>query len=527
MKKILATLAMVICALGVNAQIPLMGGTEENPTEIKIGEEYLFPTDFSNAYFTFHSQTDGVLYLSMSKSLKIFDQDGPLPLIGKQCVKGIHAGKTYTFYNTSTWGDSITMTPNFVEGKPYLPIELVSTSLANGATYRTTIHNGDITFCFNTGLNTSAIKAEVILPDGESITVNNYRTSKDYNTQGSNYVLQLAETYNALLKEGKLKAQDSFSVVLSNIISETNSENIYDGKVTLNLKASGEAVKLISISHQEKLQSYYMPGDDAGLIVLTFSAPVTCQAKNATLSYGDREAGTWTEVKVPYTIEGNTITWNVQGIHLTQVPANSEGERYVSISLKNICDNEGTPVESNTAGTIGTILFSYLIENMDINIYPDFQPIAGSNIDQTKEVEIWISAGKYITFSGAKVTYQKDGVRTEENIPLNQLRQENDPYSETDLLVYVPIETLMCDAGEVTIELTEVLAANGTQPDIKVTYTSTGKGGDSIHSIPTNATSVVATYQLDGTPIPNNRPRKGVYLQKLTNGEIKKTVVTN
>ncbi len=528
MKKILTILITFLCTLGTNAQTPLAGSTQENPTEINLGECYLLPQDFSNAYFTFRSETDGVLYLNLSKPLRIFGQGGPLPLFDKQCVQGIEAGKEYTFYNTTTWGDSITMIPSFTEGKPYLPVALVSTSLADGSTYRTTIHDGDITFSFNTAINATAVTAEIVLEDGERISINSYRTSEDYNTQGTNYVLQLAETYNTLLSSGRLQAGDPFAVTLAGIASATHAENTYSGEVTLSLKASGEAVRLQDISNREKLQSYYMPGDEAGLITLTFTAPVTCTAESATLAYGDREAGTWTEVKVPYTIDGNTITWNVQGIHLTNVPADDEGNRYVSISLNDICDKEGFPIESNAVGTTGTILFSYLIETKDINIYPDFLPTAGSNIDDAKEVEIWISAGKYITFDGAQVTYQKEGQSVTKTIPTAQLRQEDDPYSETDLLVYVPIGDILFDAGEVTIELTNVLAANGTTPEIKVTYRAEKGRADHLAPLIGEGAQAVKAWHINGTPISAGHPsERGILLQQMQDGRIRKTIINN
>lgn len=522
MKKILTALTALACTVNLSAQTPLAGSTQEAPVEIKAGECYLLPQDFSNAYFTFQSETDGLLYLSLSKPLKIFGQGNPLPLFDKECVQGIEGGQPYAFYSNTTWGDSITMTVSFVEGKPYLPVELTSTSLADGSTYRTTLQEGDITFAFNVAINATAVKAAVELGSGETIDVSSYRTSEDYNTQGTNYVLQLVDTYNALTESGKLKAGDSFKVTLSNIVSTANAENVYEGDVTLTLKASGESVRLQSVSKQDKLQSYYMPGDEAGLITLTFTAPVTCETANATLAYGDREAGTWTEVKVPYTIEGNTITWNVQGIHLTNVPADNEGNRYVSISLSDICDKEGFPVESNAIGTTGTILFSYVVETMDINIYPDFLPAAGSNIDATKEVEIWISAGKYLTFDGAQVTYIKGGEEVTETIPLNLLRLEDDPYSETDLLVYVPIGESPFEAGEVTVALTGTLAANGTTPEIKVIYKSEGNRIDAISTPTEKQAKVIATWRIDGTPTTHHPSEEGIYIQQMTDGETRK-----
>ena len=526
MKRLLAILTTFLCTLSMSAQIPLEG-TEKNPTVISLGECYQLPTDFfTNAYFTFTAEADGVLYLTLSQPIKIFGKGGPLPIFGKDCVQGMRKGDTYTFYNTSTWGDSITMIPSFVEGKPYLPVDIVSTSIANGSTYHTTLQDGDITFSFNVAINATKVRATLTLNSGKNVELNSYRTSEDYNTLGTNYVLQLAATYNLLLEEGSLKPGDTFTITLNDIVSQNDATNSYDRELTLQLTASEKVARLESISHHDKLMSYYMPGDEKGFITLTFSKEVTCNEPHATLSYGDRETGTWTEIPVPYTISGNTITWNVQEIHLTNVPTDNEGNRYVNISLKNICDKDGFPIESNAEGTTGTILFSYLVETMDINIYPDFMPAAGSNIDQTNEVEIWISAGKYITFDGAKVTYVKEGASTIEILSLAQLRQEDDPYSESDLLVYVPIENYSFEASEVTIELTNVSAANGTNPEIKVIYKSEGTRVNHIDLPIESNSNVTGIWTIDGRPIsPNRQPQqRGFYLQKTNDGKVRKVI---
>ena len=117
MKRLLAILTTFLCTLSMSAQIPLEG-TEKNPTVISLGECYQLPTDFfTNAYFTFTAEADGVLYLTLSQPIKIFGKGGPLPIFGKDCVQGMRKGDTYTFYNTSTWGDSITMIPSAINNK--------------------------------------------------------------------------------------------------------------------------------------------------------------------------------------------------------------------------------------------------------------------------------------------------------------------------------------------------------------------------------------------------------------------------
>ena len=198
------------------------------------------------------------------------------------------------------------------------------------------------------------------------------------------------------------------------------------------------------------------------------------------MTYGDREAGTWVELPVPYTIQGNTIVWNMQGIHMNKAPLDDEGRRIVNVSLRGICDTSGNYIEGNTKGSAGTIHFSYAVETIDVNVYCDFMPAIGSNIDAVEEIEIWIAEGVYVAFDSVKISFIKDGETVELLLPKDSLRIEADPYNAKDLLVYVPLSGCVSDAGEITVELTGVMTASGSVPVIRGTFVSSGKGSSAV-----------------------------------------------
>lgn len=515
MRKIVAIVCLMMTMSLAHAQTVLTGTTQEQPMSIEHGQSYLFPRDFSYAYFRFTSQEDGLLTLKTSKSLRIFANGNPMPIFGTESIIGIKAGEDYVFYNSSTWGDSITMEVSFQPGAPYLPLKLESVTPTDGSTYHTTYKEGNVVFCFNVSVNVEAIKAQVVLSDGSTVEVNNFIASEDYSTKGTIYTLLLADTYQSLLDGGRLKKGDTFRVELGGVSDKDFPENVYAGTLGVTFVASGNAVSLLSATGGSTLKSYYMPGGEDGIITLTFTGEVTCQATSAWVTYGDREAGTWVERPVPYTIEGNIVTWNLQGIHLNDVPADDQGLQIVTVYLRNICDTEGNAVEGNTVGSPGTVTFSYQIELVSVNIYADFLPVLGSVIDEVAELEIWISEGKYLTFDGVLVTYSKEGQTVEQKIALEQLRLENDPYSDTDILVYVPLKDIYFDAGDVTVELTGVMAPDGTSPEVKGIFQSKGKE-DSSGMNPTIRVECIEDfpiYNLNG--VPADYPiRPGIYLKK-------------
>ncbi len=515
MRKIFVMIFLMMCVGLAYAQTELAGTTEEQPMAVESGQCYLFPRDFSNAYFSFTSPEDGLLTLKTNKMLRIFANGSLMPIFGTESIMGVKAGQTYLFYNSSTWGDSITMEVSFQPGTPYLPLKLVGTTPADGDTYHTATKEGNVVFTFNVPVDVETVKANVVLSDGSTISVNNYIASEDYNTKGTVYTLLLAETYRSLLADGRLKKGDSFRVELSDVSDKDNPENICEGILGITLVAYGNAVSLSDITGGNTLKSYYMPGAEEGFIALTFTEEVTCQAPSAWLTYGDREAGTWVELPVPYTINGNVVTWNLQGIHLNNVPADTEGHQIVTIYLRNICDVNGNAIEGNTVGSPGTITFSYEIELVSVNIYSDFVPSIGSVIDETEELEIWIAEGKFLTFDGVLLTYQKDGQQVEQIIPVGELCLEDDPLSNTDILVYVTLKDIFFDAGEVTVELTGVMAPDGTTPEVKGTFRSEGKEDSSgIHPVVrVKCAEDSPIYNLDGVRV-ESPLQPGIYLQR-------------
>lgn len=504
MKKLLIMLCSLFGAVSLNAQTSLAGSTAENPIMLVVGEEYLLPADFSIAIFAYTAEKDGVLTLEMSSPLRLFRADAqgnsldPLPLFGTNCMVGVQAGETYYFQHASTWGKSVILKISLAEGSPYLPITLEQVTPADGSIYHTTMQEGSVTFEFNIAVNTSDLAPSLVLPDGGQMALTDYTVAENYITQGTIYTLKVAATYNSLLADGILKPGDTFRIVLANVADKAHAENCFADGISVSYTASPEAVTLTGVSKEDKLKSYYMEGDEDGLVVLTFSGDVVCSAESAQLTYGDREAGTWVELPVPYTVQGNTIVWDMQGIHLNKAPLDDEGRRIVNVSLRGICDTLGNYIAGNAVGSAGTIHFSYEVETVDVNVYCDFMPAIGSNIDAVEEIEIWIAEGAYVTFDSAKVSYFHEGAAVELLFPKDSLRIETDPYNAKDLLVYVPLSKCMPDAGEVVVELTGVMTAGGNVPVIRGTFVSSGKHASAVFLHQSVSDKFLPVYDLQG-----------------------------
>lgn len=528
MKRIALLSFFLLLFLHAGAQISLTGTTAESPIALQADETYQFPTGmFENAYFTYTATGDGLLTMEVSESLHLFVSESAngiydqMTKAGNLYFKGIKKGEQLWMYSDVTWGKEITMKVEFKEGISYLPIDTTSVSPAPGSKYHTAKNEGAISIEFNQPIAPEGVVATLKTEDGTEVRITDYRTSTNFATQGSIYSLYISDTYKELQEQGKLQAGETFTIEISQVASTDNAENVMEGVLSIPYTASAPATRLVEASITDKIKSFYLPGGEDGLISLTFTGEVSCTSPSATLYYGSKEAdATWVEIPVPYTVDGNVITLNLQGINLSSAVLGEYTN--VGISLKDIRDTEGNHIESNDVGNIGTVTLNYTVEQVVVNIYHEFTPGTGSTIDEAQEVEIWIGDGSNLQFEGAELKFTQEGDSTIVKLKKEELRIMADPAFPTDLLVYVPVSGYAFDKGEVTLSLTGTLAADGSSPTITCTYLSDGRSS-AISDGPTyQEREEVTLYDLKGNVIRSTTTGKdmmqglpeGIYLIK-------------
>lgn len=524
-------LLLGLCSLKAQTRLTNLIGTPEAPMNIVAGESYLLDKA-GRQIFSFTAVEDGLLTLTLSDYCKIFSGETSFNTSTQQMefvsseqlstqgnnvfILGTEQGQTYLFQHDFTWGVEISMEVSFTPGPPYIPVALNRTIPESGAIYSTTSAEGNINFFFNLPIQTDALSVSLILPNGETEAVTNIRAEKDFTTSGTILTVLLANTYQSLVSAGKIKEGDTFKVKLNNVYEEGKPENCAQEEISVTLIASPKAVEYIGASKEETINSYYVVGDKEGLITLTFTGEVTTESTSATLHYGNREDGSYREISVPIEVNGSEITLNLQGIPLNKSALNEE--TVINIVLSGLKDKYGYYISGNTIGSPGSISLTYNITEIEVNIFSEFTPKSG-NIDTVNEVEIWIAEGNYLMFDGVQLTFQKENETQTLLLSKEELRIETDPYSIKDLLVYVPLKEVYFDAGEVTIEVFNALAINGSQPVIKATYTSEGKAdpnGIDAMALPTQEGAI---YNLQGLKVGNGRLqslpkglKKGIYL---------------
>lgn len=528
-------LILGLCSLKAQTRLTELIGTPESPMNIEVGESYLLDR-FGRQIFSFTAIEDGLLTLTLTDYCKIFSGETSLNTSTHELefvtngqlstqennvfILGAEQGKTYLFQHDFTWGEEIIMEVNFTPGPPYIPVTLNRTIPESEAIYSTTVAEGNINFFFNLPIQANAVSVSMILPNGEEEIVTNIRAEEDFTTNGTILTVLLANTYQSLVDAGKIKEGDTFKVKVENVYEEGKPENCAQEEISVTLKASPKAVEYIGASKEETINSYYIVGDEEGLITLSFTGEVTTEATSAILHYGDREKGTYKEISIPFEINGSEVTINLQGIPLNKSALNEQ--TVINIVLSGLKDMHGYYIIGNTIGSPGAISLTYNITEIEVNIFSEFTPKSG-NIDSVNEVEIWIAEGNYLLFDGVQLTYQKGNEMQTLLLTKEELRIETDPYSVKDLLVYVPLENVYFDAGEVTIEVFNALAINGNRPVIKATYISEGKADpNGINTITTPAQET-PIYNLQGVKIGignsqsiSKSLKKGIYI---LNGE--------
>lgn len=325
-------------------------------------------------------------------------------------------------------------------------------------------------------------------------------------------------------REGKINEGDIMTLTITGIRDAYDSSNRLDygdglGKLVLKYKLAAKPVELIREmgtpnSGVTNFMSYYLPGSDGGIVSLIFSDELDPLCNPiAEIQYGDPnniEAGMYIE-HPPVSVEGNTVTVNLQGVTrfpdemVPGLPAQSS----ISLMVSKIKSADGQYVLTGQVASPYSYGFSYNMQSLVYSIAADWSPAAGSLLKEGDNMEIWVLNGKQIFFDSVDFSYVKDGTPSVIKVPYSALTVEKDAYSSDALLYYLSAPALDADPdSDITVTFGGLLCADGLDhsSDILVRYKAVSSGVDSIEEVDYDA----VFYDLTGRPV--RKPSKGIYI---------------
>lgn len=531
MKRLIFTLISIVLGLtGVKAVsfVPINITDPSQPAEVSLtyGANYLQITAIEDNTLHFDIGYSGLILFEcnaegeegkrLSKSIA---SDGYI----YSCE--VEEGKTY-YFSTSTILDPVVITVYYGSGGG-LPITL-SANYSDGDTYTLSSSNLELTFDRTVAVDHNWIEygenADGTFSTKEEIPagyINAILTTQYfYNIELSKFIREMSES-------GKLNVGDKFRITLEGIHDAENESVIYgdDGNYSVTLVMGEMPGELVSVDPAQGtiLYTYYPENGEEGLLTFTFSDDLnTDKSKvSVSVSYGDREAGSYGSYSPEFTIDGKTVVVDIRGYRFPESVESSRGDvaaTVITVAIKGLTTADGRDIITNnsSAGT-SAIVMAYTLQKQEIDFYYDFLPSEGSSLADYSEILIWLpeQVGA-ITFEKVQLQWlnNRGTLQTKDFAP------EEVPFvyeaNYMGCVSHVPLTGVSKDR-ELTLIVEDAMLSNGDEVEISAKFNTEVSGIDSV--LGEDADAQVKLYSIDGVLVKEAPARsvlsgvkKGVYI---------------
>ena len=239
-------------------------------------------------------------------------------------------------------------------------------------------------------------------------------------------ILNIKEYLTVWKEEGRYKAGDPVTLTLTGVKSRGENPLVYgtDGTLVLKWTAPGDLHKNTSIKAPDPFLSYWLPGDERGIMVLDFDYPLMTmedgQTATVSFSIGSADLGDAYQGQLPQdkiSVDGQKLYIDFTGVRRTYADMGLQN-KWTSISIKvnYIKMADGTMCFSPSAGNYGSVSTECTFEEYKSDIQAEFTPADGATLTDNF-FKVYFSDKKALTFSGVRVTYQtQDDIKYQTDI---------------------------------------------------------------------------------------------------------------
>ncbi|MCF2654528.1 Ig-like domain-containing protein [Prevotella loescheii] len=239
-------------------------------------------------------------------------------------------------------------------------------------------------------------------------------------------ILNIKEYLTAWKEEGRYNAGDPVTLTLTGVKSRGENPLVYgtDGTLVLKWTAPGDLHKNTGITAPDPFLSYWLPGDERGIMVLDFDYPLMTMenGQTATVSFtigsadmGDAYQGQLPQDKI--SVDGQKLYIDFTGVRRTYADMGlTQKWESISIKVNYIKMADGTMCFSPSAGNYGSVSTECKFEEYKSDIQAEFTPADGATLTENS-FKVYFSDKKALTFSGVRVTYQtQDDIKYQTDI---------------------------------------------------------------------------------------------------------------
>lgn len=533
MKRIIFTFfSLILCLTGIHAisftQIEINDPSEQASVTLASGTNYFQITAIENNTLHFNVGYYGVM---LYESNALGEQGNLLSMsyddMGQKVFScEVEAGKTY-YFMTNPVLDISDVIVYYGAGAQSIPISVTS-NLSDGETYYISGTNLELAFDRIVNVQHNWIEygenSDGTYSQKEEIPagyVNGILTTQYY------YNIELSKFIREMSDAGKLNSGDKFKITLEGISDANDASVIYgeDGNYSITLVLGEMPGSLVSVDPKEgtTLYTYYSKDGEDGQLTFTFSDDLNEDASkvNATVSYGDTEAGSYVTFNPDFTIEGNTVIVDLRGYRFPETVDSSRGEATntsITVSISGLTTADGRDViTNNTSAGSDAIIVVYPMKKQEINFYYDFLPTEGSSLDGYNEIIVWLpeEVGS-ISFSKIQLQWlnNRGTLQTKDFMP------EDVPFTyDANYSGYVSHVSLagVSRDREITLVVEDAMLSNGDSVEITGKFNSNPTGIDAVLGV--DADAPVKLYSIDGVLVKEapaasvlTGVKKGVYI---------------
>ena len=239
-------------------------------------------------------------------------------------------------------------------------------------------------------------------------------------------ILNIKEYLTVWKEEGRYNAGDPVTLTLTGVKSRGENPLVYgtDGTLELKWTAPGDLHKNTAIKAPDPFLSYWLPGDERGIMVLDFDYPLMTmengQTATVSFSIGSADLGDAYQGQLPQdkiSVDGQKLYIDFTGVRRTYADMGlTQKWESISIKVNYIKMADGTMCFSPSAGNYGSVSTACTFEEYKSDIQAEFTPADGATLTDNF-FKVYFSDKKALTFSGVRVTYQtQDDIKYQTDI---------------------------------------------------------------------------------------------------------------
>jgi hypothetical protein len=438
--------------------------------DLQLGTEYEVP-NFGKFYGKFTAPKAGIVNVSFTGG-----STAPKPFYDEELEQGVDyanssmgydfvvtAGTNY--YIGTDWaqqGGTMVLTMASDEG-----IKLTEASPAEGSVLDLGA-GAQVNLLFNMNITVSS---------GALVYGNNQSAALSVHTQGNTVTSELRTVLYTLLQNGKVKAGDELTVRLKGLRSSSDASLIYGNDSVFDIKyiCPELPISLVEEKSISTFYSYWFPGDESGIMRLTFSGELDPTAAKVTFSYGNAESsssGEYYTESVPYTVDGCTLSVDFTGTVRDPKAMITSGTIYsvCTISITNVRDVNGNYAYSPNSGALGSFSEQPAYKVASGDYLCEITPETGSDLSDANEIEIWLRGTDNVHYDGIQVAYTDASGRHEEQLTEADYTAEVIGGNEPEVTYTIAVKKAWKDASDVVVSLLNFISKTGETGGVEAKY---------------------------------------------------------